>query len=317
MAGRFAVLGPRAPSTSDRGSASARSTSPPRRSWSIAAVRRQHVRLGDRAGRRCRSSCCSCSRTRCSTARCGGSSRGRSPTPQPDLGRHHAGHLVVLRPRGRGACSAATGSPCCSSSITVIPASSAAVLIDMPARRDRARPWDGRVPAVRRRVPVRPVLLRDPGVGDRRGRSSASRCCSCSATATRGTLSPVPGRIAVAAVTARTVGLRRPPAVDPQLRRTERLASAASRRRRRRGSASQPGRRRGRRAVGVAPRSRPVTGAPLPQPPVSDGRRRRSGRARRPARQDLGGRDGRPVAPTRSVASTSCRSGCANAHSSS
>ncbi len=125
-------------------------------------------------------------RQRCSSGRSTRRARGQ-PRPDPD-GRprrrgvaavhvaagQRAGHLGrssrspssgTSGARSRG-CSAAPGSPSCCSCSTVIPGI-VGVVLDIGAGRPRAG-RAGRVPRVHRRVPVRPLLLRHPGLGDRR-----------------------------------------------------------------------------------------------------------------------------------------------------
>ena len=169
-----------------RGSGSAPSTSPRRCSWCSLCVASMFVwaidpAIVDNLVARCR--------RRSATARCGACSRGRSPTSRPSGPSSRSPSSGTSAGRSKG-CSGGRGSGCSCCWSPSSPASSGSIAGHPPGgpRAGRAR----RVPRVHRRVPVRPVLLRHPGVGDRRrhrrhpgaavhgpapGRA-ASSCCS-------------------------------------------------------------------------------------------------------------------------------------------
>ena len=168
-----------------------------------------------------------------------------------------------------------------------------------------------RVPGLRRRVPVRPLLLRHPGVGDRRRHRRHRGAAVPRRPPTERRLVLLFVTIAVAGVTARSDGPRPEPAVDPRRSRSAGSAAAAAARRSGRRRAQRRRRRRRRRAVRRRRGASRPAAPPLPQPP------RAGGDAADQAELDAlldkisGRRHGRPHAPTRSGASTSSPSACA------
>ena len=170
---------------------------------------------------------------------------------------------------------------------------------DQPGPRPASRPVElCRLPGVRRRVPVRPVRLRHPGVGDRCGHPSASRCIQLLGDRNERGIIFLFTSIAVAAVTARSDGpapraCRGSRSDCPIGSRSQSRADATKRSRGGRGSgrAASVGRR------AVDPRRRGGTGAEYARPPslapaagCPADRRSTHDQAEldAPARQDLG-----------------------------
>ena len=142
-----------------------------------------------------------------------------------------------------------------------------------------------------RRVPVRPVLLRHPGVGDRRRHRRHPGAAVPRARATRSGIVLLFVTIATAALTARSMGLAQSLPWIPK------IPYPGLGRRRQAPPALAPPRGGGDVVAGpwsASSRSGPTRGAPLPQPPPPTPSDARPGRARHAARQDLRQRHGRP-----------------------